>query len=70
MQQASPNPLAQWLQSRDKQAFARALEISPAHLSLVCNNRRGLSPKKAKRVEDLTGGAVTMAQLAQIEVSR
>jgi DNA-binding transcriptional regulator YdaS (Cro superfamily) len=71
MQQAN-HPLAIWLKAegRYKSDFARELDVSAAHLTLVCKNKRGLSPKKAALVEEMTGGAVTMAQLAQTEVSR
>lgn len=67
---AAANPLADWLKNRNQADFARSVGISPAHLSLVCKNKRGLSQKRALLIEEKTAGAVTVSAMAKLGVTR
>lgn len=51
--------LAEFAAERGKQVkFAREVECSESHLSLVLNGKRGLSYKLAERIQAKTGIAV------------
>lgn len=58
--------LSQWIDANMTQAeFARAVECSQSHLSLVLKGERGVSLKLAKRISEATGGAVPIETLAR-----
>lgn len=58
---STKHPLAVWMDSHSEitQAkFASDAGCSEPHLSLILKGERGVSMKLAKRLSDLTGGAV------------
>lgn len=56
--------LSAWIARHTTQAdFARKAGISPPHLTLVLQGKRGVSLAAAKRIQDETAGAVPMDSL-------
>ena len=47
----------------NKLKFSKILQISPIHMSNICNGKRNPSSKLMKRIEELTNGQVTMQDL-------
>lgn len=58
--------LSQWIDANTTQAnFARSVECSQSHLSLVLKGKRGVSLNLAKRISQATGGAVPIDALVK-----
>lgn len=56
--------LADYIRTETTQAeFARAIECSPSHLSLILKGERGVSFGLAKRISAATGGRVPVELL-------
>lgn len=53
--------LGEWLiqQKTQRSAFAKRIGISPSHLTLVLQEKRGVSLEVAKRIKDETKGEFT-----------
>lgn len=67
----TPHPLATWIDAKMKRAeFARIVGVSPSHLTLVLQDRRGLAMDVAFRIEKATEGEITAAYLNERPVSR
>jgi len=59
------HPLADWLNKtgEPRSAFARKIEISEPHLSLIISRKRGASLELAARIETATKGKVRAVEL-------
>lgn len=58
------HPLIDWIDARmSRSEFARQVETSEGHLSLVLQRKRGLSLDLAVRIENATAGEFTAARL-------
>lgn len=65
------HPLAEHLnRTGEAQAsFARRVEVSEPHLSLIINGKRGASLDLAARIEKITKGKVKAVELLKREVA-
>lgn len=58
------HPLIDWIDARMSRAeFARRVETSEPHLSLILQRKRGVSLDLAVRIENETAGEFTAARL-------
>jgi DNA-binding transcriptional regulator YdaS (Cro superfamily) len=64
-----PHPLAEWLSTtgEPQSVFARKVEVSESHLSLILSRKRGASLNLARRIERATNGKVKAVDLPQPE---
>ncbi|MBZ9807664.1 helix-turn-helix transcriptional regulator [Mesorhizobium sp. ESP-6-2] len=70
MEQA--HPLSEWLnKTGESQAdFARRINVSESHLSLIVGRKRGLSLKLAAKIEEATNRKVPAAKLVLVGASQ
>ena len=58
------NPLKQFLALYETRAeAARAIDVTPAYISMLAAGRRNVSPEVAERIENVTGGKVRKESL-------
>lgn len=65
------HPLSEWLTKvGESQAdFARRINVSESHLSLIVGRKRGLSLRLAAKIEEATNRKVPASKLVRLEAA-
>lgn len=65
------HPLARWIGAHmTKAEFSRRVGMSPSHLTLVLQRKRGVSLDIARKIEEVTGKEIGLTELNDGKIER